>query len=70
MGKKREENGASHLLLYVVRRFRTRECLTPDKRLIRFPKVSLKPGETRRLEFSIPAAEDGFIKLRGKFQVK
>ncbi len=70
--------------------------VTPLKRLIRFRKVSLKPGEKRRLEFIIPAlemavwnvdmkrvvepgtfelmvgpaAEDGFIKLRGKFRVK
>jgi beta-glucosidase len=69
---------------------------TPLKRLIRFQKVSLKPGQKRRLEFSIPAdemavwnvemkrvvepggfelmvgpaAEDGYIKLRGTFQVK
>jgi len=69
---------------------------TPMKRLIRFQKVDLKPGEKRRIEFSIPAAElavwnadmkhvvepgtielmvgpaaeDGFIKLRGKFQVR
>ena len=70
--------------------------VTPLKRLIRFQKVSLKPGETRRLEFSIPAAEmalwnvemkravepgtielmvgpaaeDEFIRLRAKFEVK
>ena len=70
--------------------------VTPLKRLIRFRKVCLKPGETRRLEFTIPAAEmavwnvemkrvvepgafelmvgpaaeDGFIKLRGKFLVQ
>jgi beta-glucosidase len=70
--------------------------VTPMKRLIRFLKVSLKPGDKRRLEFTIPAlemavwnvdmkrvvepgtfelmvgpaAEDGFIKLRGKFRVK
>jgi beta-glucosidase len=70
--------------------------VTPLKRLIRFQKVSLKPGETRRLQFSIPAsemavwnvemkravepgtielmvgpaAEDEFIKLRAKFEVK
>ena len=70
--------------------------VTPLKRLIRFQKVNLKPGETRRLEFSIPAsemavwnvdmkrvvepgtielmvgpaAEDEFIKLRAKFEVK
>ncbi|MGZ7066067.1 MAG: glycoside hydrolase family 3 C-terminal domain-containing protein, partial [Candidatus Aminicenantales bacterium] len=31
--------------------------VTPLKRLIRFRKVGLKPGETRRLEFVIPAAE-------------
>jgi beta-glucosidase len=31
--------------------------VTPLKRLIRFQKVELKPGETRRLEFSIPASE-------------
>jgi beta-glucosidase len=31
--------------------------VTPVKRLIRFQKVSLKPGETRRLQFSIPASE-------------
>ena len=31
--------------------------VTPLKRLIRFQKVSLKPGETRRLAFEIPAAE-------------
>jgi len=69
--------------------------VTPLKRLIRFEKVNLKPGETRRLEFVIPAsemavwntemkrvvepgtieimvgpaAEDEFIKLRGKFRV-
>jgi beta-glucosidase len=69
---------------------------TPLKRLIRFRKIDLKPGETRRLEFSVPvsemalwnvdmkrvvepgtfelmvgpAAEDGFIELRGTFQVK
>jgi beta-glucosidase len=69
--------------------------VTPVKRLIRFEKVNLKPGETRRLEFVIaapemavwntemkrvvepgtleimvgPAAEDEFIKLRGKFRV-
>ena len=30
---------------------------TPMKRLIRFQKVGLKPGEKRRLEFTIPAAE-------------
>ena len=36
------------------------ECsstVTPLKRLIRFQKVSLKPGKSRRVEFSIPAAE-------------
>lgn len=70
--------------------------VTPLKRLIRFQKVGLKPGESRRLEFSIPAhemavwnvqmkrvvepgtielmvgpaAEDEFIKLRAKFEVK
>ncbi len=70
--------------------------VTPLKRLIRLQKVDLKPGETRRLEFSIPAsemavwnvamkrvvepgaielmvgpaAEDEFIKLRAKFEVK
>ncbi|MFZ1937082.1 MAG: glycoside hydrolase family 3 C-terminal domain-containing protein [Thermoguttaceae bacterium] len=70
--------------------------VTPLKRLIRFHKVDLMPGETRRVEFSIPAsemavwnvamkrvvepgtielmvgpaAEDEFIKLRGKFEVK
>ncbi len=69
--------------------------VTPLKRLIRFEKVNLRPGETRRLEFVIPAsemavwntemkrvvepgtieimvgpaAEDEFIKLRGKFRV-
>ncbi len=70
--------------------------VTPLKRLIRFRKVDLQPGETRRLKFSIPAremavwnvamqrvvepgtielmvgpaAEDEFIKLRAKFEVK
>jgi beta-glucosidase len=31
--------------------------VTPLKRLIRFEKVSLKPGEKRRLEFVIPVSE-------------
>jgi beta-glucosidase len=31
--------------------------VTPLKRLIRFQKVNLGPGESRRLEFSIPASE-------------
>ncbi len=31
--------------------------VTPNRRLIRFQKVSLKPGESRRLHFTIPAHE-------------
>ncbi len=31
--------------------------VTPLERLIRFQKVGLKPGESRRLEFTIPVAE-------------
>ncbi len=31
--------------------------VTPLKRLIRFQKISLKPGESRRLEFAIRADE-------------
>jgi beta-glucosidase len=31
--------------------------VTPMKRLIRFEKAVLKPGESRRLEFAIPAVE-------------
>jgi beta-glucosidase len=31
--------------------------VTPLKRLIRFEKVSLKPGEKHRLEFVIPVSE-------------
>ncbi len=33
--------------------------VTPLKRLIRFAKIRLKPGETRSLEFAIPAGELG-----------
>ena len=31
--------------------------VTPNRRLIRFQKVSLKPGESRRLHFTIAAHE-------------
>ena len=31
--------------------------VTPNRRLIRFQKVSLEPGEARRLEFSVPTTE-------------
>ena len=33
--------------------------VTPLKRLIRFTKISLKPGERRQLEFTLPAGELG-----------
>ena len=42
----------------------TTQCsstVTPCKRLIRFQKVSLKPGERRHVAFSIPVAESGGV---------
>jgi beta-glucosidase len=44
--------------------------VTPLKRLIRFQKVNLKPGETRRLEFAIPAAEFGVWNVEMKHVVE
>ncbi len=44
----------------VVQVYYLHQCssvVTPMKRLVRFQKVPLQPGESRQVEFSIPAAE-------------
>ncbi len=44
-------------VVQVYYRHKCSSTVTPLKRLIRFQKISLEPGTTRRVEFSIPAAE-------------
>ena len=45
--------------------------LTPDiKRLRAFEKVSLKPGETKTVTFSIPATELAFVNHKGNYTVE
>lgn len=44
-------------VVQVYCRHKCSSTVTPLKRLIRFQKVLLKPGENRRVEFSIPTAE-------------
>ena len=52
-----------------VRLFRSEVCPPPNqpiKSLIRFAKISLKAGESREVEFTVPAEESFRINDAGK----